>query len=78
MIDLFFAHVLGMAFIMVEDEFSNPIDIRLLSPFAVVFSPEIPAHLVKEFWFLGGKSFYSVVAQENPHFIDSEPEKVVK
>ncbi len=57
---------------MIKNIFADPVDIRLLSPFAVVFGPEGPAYLVKEFGFLGGKSFYSVIAQENPHLNDSE------
>ena len=51
----------------------NPVHTRLLSPFTVESCPE---HLVREFGFLGGKRFYSVVAQENPHLNDSELREV--
>ncbi|NOY57904.1 MAG: hypothetical protein GXO75_03090, partial [Calditrichaeota bacterium] len=52
--------------------------IRFLSPYTVESCPENPAHLVREFGFLDGKRFYSVLAQENPHFNDSELREVKK
>ena len=53
----------------------NPIGVGLFGSNAVMLCTQDGPYLVEEFGFLGGKSFVSVVAQENPHFNDSERKK---
>lgn len=42
------AHLCGMPFAVEEDKASNPIDIALLGPDAVVFAPQHTAHQIQE------------------------------
>ncbi len=45
--DLFFAHNVGMAFPMEEDEAANPIEVSLLGPNAVMLNAQMPADAVQ-------------------------------
>ena len=75
MIDFVFAHLFRMAFVVIKNELADPIGVGLFGSNAVMLCTQDGPHLVEECGFLGGKSFVSVVAQENPHFNDSERKK---
>ena len=46
--DFFFAHLIGVALVMKENETANPIDVSLFGPNAVVFDPQMPADAVEK------------------------------
>ena len=48
-------HLLWMAFFVIQDETSNPVEVRLLSPDAVVTRAQMVAHAIQELWRLGGR-----------------------
>ncbi len=47
--DLCFAHGVGMAFSVEENEASNPIQVCLLGADTVVFDLEVPANAIEQF-----------------------------
>ena len=54
--DFFFAHVVGVAFLVKENETANPIDVSLFGADAVMLDAQMPADAVEQFGRSGGRS----------------------
>jgi hypothetical protein len=45
------AHLVGVAFVIEQDELTDPVDIGLFSSMTEVFLPTDDSHLIKKTWF---------------------------